>query len=69
MTARPRPSKGKERAYDTSGDIRVRGKERELREAREDHARNAHERDDAERERDKLRIKMLDSASTLVQAS
>ncbi|KAI1797456.1 hypothetical protein LXA43DRAFT_416344 [Ganoderma leucocontextum] len=52
--------KGKERAWDTSGEIRVRGKEEELREAMEDHARNAHERGDREREQDKRRIRMLE---------
>ncbi|TFK82838.1 hypothetical protein K466DRAFT_556014 [Polyporus arcularius HHB13444] len=60
LSERPRSSKGKERACDTSGEIRVQGKERELREAREDHARNAHDRDDSERDRDKQRIRMLE---------
>ncbi len=60
LSQRPRSSKGKERACDTSGEIRVQGKERELREAREDHARNAHDRDDSERDRDKQRIRMLE---------
>ncbi|KAI0833716.1 hypothetical protein BC628DRAFT_1308678 [Trametes gibbosa] len=58
--SRVRSLKGKERACDTSGEIRVRGKEQELREAREDHARNVHDRDDDERERDKRRIRMLE---------
>ncbi|TBU39441.1 hypothetical protein BD309DRAFT_993770 [Dichomitus squalens] len=58
--ARSTSRKGKERAWDTSGEIRVRGKEQELHEAREDHARNAHARDDSERERDKQRIRMLE---------
>ncbi|KAI0366310.1 hypothetical protein BV20DRAFT_972034 [Pilatotrama ljubarskyi] len=65
---RARSAKGKERAYDTSGEIRVRGKERELREAREDHARNAHERDDSERERDKQRIRMLEEEVARLRA-
>ena len=65
---RTRPWKGKEREYDTSGEIRVRGKERELREAREDHARNAHERDDGERERDKQRIRMLEEEVARLRA-
>ncbi|KAI0714425.1 hypothetical protein C8T65DRAFT_644282 [Cerioporus squamosus] len=65
---RPRSSKGKERAYDTSGEVRVRGKERELREAREDHARNAHDRDDNERERDKQRIRMLEEEVARLRA-
>lgn len=67
-TARPRSSKGKERAYDTSGDIRVRGKEQELRQAREEQARNATERDDFERERDKVRIKMLEEEVARLRA-
>ncbi|KAI0788028.1 hypothetical protein C8Q74DRAFT_1255428 [Fomes fomentarius] len=67
-TARPRSSKGKERAYDTSGDVRVRGKEQELRQAREEQARNANERDDIERERDKVRIKMLEEEVTRLRA-
>ncbi|RPD60995.1 hypothetical protein L226DRAFT_462661 [Lentinus tigrinus ALCF2SS1-7] len=65
---RPRSSKGKERACDMSGEIRVRGKERELREAREDHARNAHERGDDEREQDKKRIRMLEEEVARLRA-
>ncbi|KAI0663720.1 hypothetical protein C8Q70DRAFT_906152 [Cubamyces menziesii] len=66
--ARLRSSKGKERACDTSGEIRVRGKERELREAKENHARYAHERDDGERERDKQRIRMLEEEVARLRA-
>lgn len=60
--------KGKERAWDTSGEIRVRGKEKELREAREDHARNAHERDDGERGQDKQRIRILEEEIARLRA-
>ena len=67
-TARSTSRKGKERAWDTSGEIRVRGKEQELREAREDHARNAHGRDDSERERDKQRIRMLEEEVARLRA-
>ncbi|KAI0671948.1 hypothetical protein C8Q78DRAFT_972600 [Trametes maxima] len=66
--SRPRSRKGKERACDTSGEVRVRGKERELREAREDHARNAHERDGREREHDKQRIRMLEEEVARLRA-
>ncbi|CDO76510.1 hypothetical protein BN946_scf184361.g9 [Trametes cinnabarina] len=66
--ARPRSAKGKERACDTSGELRVRGKERELRQAREEHARTAHERDVDERERDKARIRMLEEEVARLRA-
>ena len=66
--ARLKSAKGKERACDTSGEIRVRGKERELREAREEHARNAHERDDGERDQDKKRIRMLEEEVARLRA-
>ncbi|PIL29869.1 hypothetical protein GSI_08076 [Ganoderma sinense ZZ0214-1] len=66
--ARVPSRKGKERAWDTSGEIRVRGKEEELREAREDHARNAHDRDDGEREQDKQRIRILEEEVARLRA-
>ncbi|KAI0636197.1 hypothetical protein C8Q77DRAFT_1208038 [Trametes polyzona] len=65
---RSRSAKGKERAYDTSGEIRVQGMERELRAAKEDHARNVHGRDDSERERDKQRIRMLEEEVARLRA-
>ncbi|KAI0350033.1 hypothetical protein OH77DRAFT_1525180 [Trametes cingulata] len=68
LVPKARSAKGKERACDTSGEIRVRGKERELREAREEHARNAHERDGSERERDKQRIRMLEEEVARLRA-
>ncbi|KAI0749856.1 hypothetical protein C8Q80DRAFT_1164333 [Daedaleopsis nitida] len=63
-----RSAKGKERAYDTSGETTVKGMEAELREAREDHARNAHERDDGEGEKDKRRIRMLEEEVARLRA-
>jgi len=45
---------------DTSSEIRVRGKESELRAAREAHARILPTADEEERERDKIRIKLLE---------
>ncbi|KAH9943719.1 hypothetical protein B0H21DRAFT_748224 [Amylocystis lapponica] len=53
-------AKGKQRALDTSGEIQVQGKERELRAAREAHSRSEAARDIEERERDKERIRMLE---------
>ncbi|TFY58452.1 hypothetical protein EVJ58_g6410 [Rhodofomes roseus] len=61
-------AKGKERAGDTSGEVQVRGKERELRAAREAHARHEPGRDDDERERDKLRIRMLEDEIAWLRA-
>lgn len=42
--------------------------EQELREAREDHARNAYERDDSGRARDKQRIRMLEEEVARLRA-
>ena len=61
-------AKGKERARDTSGELRVRGKERELRAAREAHARDERNGDDEERERDKQRIRMLEEEIARLRA-
>ncbi|KAF9818776.1 hypothetical protein IEO21_02556 [Rhodonia placenta] len=60
--------KGKERAHDTSGEIRVRGKERELHAAREAQLRNEPGSDDEERERDKQRIRMLEEEIVRLRA-
>lgn len=67
-TARLPSRKGKERAWDTSGEIRVRGKEKELREAKEHHARNVHDGDDGEREQDKQRIRVLEEEVARLRA-
>lgn len=57
-------ARGKQRATaqdpDTSSELRVRGKESELRAAREAHARILPTADEEERERDKLRINFLE---------
>ncbi|OCH90324.1 hypothetical protein OBBRIDRAFT_887768 [Obba rivulosa] len=57
-------ARGKQRAAahdpDTSSELRVWGKESELRAAREAHARILTTADEEERERDKLRIKLLE---------
>ncbi|EIW57775.1 uncharacterized protein TRAVEDRAFT_59336 [Trametes versicolor FP-101664 SS1] len=65
---RPRSSKGKERAWDTSGEVRVRGKERELQEAREEHERHSRDRGDGERDHDKQRIRMLEEEVARLRA-
>jgi len=61
-------ARGKERAWDTSGEVQVRGKERELRAVREAHLRNEPARDDEERERDKQRIRMLEEEIARLRA-
>ncbi|KZT06023.1 uncharacterized protein LAESUDRAFT_759566 [Laetiporus sulphureus 93-53] len=60
MVAKSAKAKGKERACDTSGEVRVRGKEEELRAAREAHMRVEPGRDEQEQARDKQRIKVLE---------
>ncbi|KAI0926275.1 hypothetical protein AcW1_008487 [Taiwanofungus camphoratus] len=61
-------ARGKDLAWDTSGEIRVRGKERELHAAREAHLRNEPARDDEEREHDKRRIRMLEEEIARLKA-
>ncbi|GBE88507.1 hypothetical protein SCP_1303230 [Sparassis crispa] len=59
-------AKGKERAWDTSGELRVRGKEQELRAVREASVQPS--RDSEERERDKARIRMLEQEIAQLKA-
>ena len=61
-------AKGKERARDTSGELHVRGKERELRAAREAHARKEPGSDDDEREYDRQRIRILEDEIARLRA-